>query len=118
MSFTRNDLVELVNTVAKLNDLPPAIKAGRWPDPDLFAAISLKESAGNPLASHVNSNDSIDRGLWQINSVHEKELLALFPEAKGDFRTACYTPIVNALFAVAVFQKQGYKAWVTFDHLP
>ena len=118
MTFTRNDLVELVNTIANLNDLPQAIKAGRWPDPELFAAISLKESAGNPLASHINQNLSVDRGLWQINSVHEKELLALFPQAQGDFRTACYTPIVNALFAVAIFQKQGYKAWVTYNDLP
>lgn len=117
MAFTKNELVELVNTIANLNDLPPAMKAGRWPDPELFAAIALKESAGNPLADHLNANDSVDRGLWQINSVHEKELLALFPQAEGDFRTACYTPIINALFAVAVFQKQGYEAWVTFGKL-
>lgn len=118
MAFTRNDLVQLVNTVANLEELPPAMRAGRWPDPELFAAIALRESAGDPLDSHVNQNDSIDRGLWQINSVHEKWLLVLFPQAGVDFRTACYTPIVNALFAVAVFQKQGYKAWITFDSLP
>lgn len=118
MDFTRNDLVELVNKVANLDELPPAIKAGRWPDPELFAEIALMESSGNPLTSHVNQNDSIDRGLWQINSVHEKELVALYPATGSDFRIACYTPIVNALFAVAVFQKQGYRAWVKFDHLP
>ncbi|HVH86016.1 MAG TPA: transglycosylase SLT domain-containing protein [Terriglobales bacterium] len=117
MDFTRNELVELVNKVANLYELPPAIKDGRWPDPELFAAIALKESGGNPLASHVNSNDSVDRGLWQINSVHEKELTALFPNAGSDFRTSCYTPIINALFAVAVFQRQGYKAWATYNRL-
>lgn len=118
MSFTKDDLVELLNTVANLNESPPAIKAGLWPDQELFAAIALKESGGNPLASHVNNNDSIDRGLWQINSVHEKELMALFPNATHDFRTLCYMPLVNAIFAVAVFQKQGYKAWSSFDDLP
>lgn len=118
MTFTRNDLVELVNKVAKLGELPPAMKAGRWPDPELFAAIALKESNGEPLKYHSNDNNSIDRGLWQINSVHEKELLALFPNAAENFRTCCYIPIVNALFAVAVFQKQGYKAWVSFHQLP
>lgn len=118
MNFTRTELVQLILLTGKISDLPPSVKEGRWPDPELFAAIALAESLGNPLAAYVNSNDSVDRGLWQINSVHEKELVALFPEVKGDFRTACYTPIVNALFAVAVFQKQGYKAWVKFDHLP
>ena len=118
MNFTRYDLVELVHTVANLNDLPLVIKDGRWPDPELFAAIALKESGGDPLKSHINENNSIDRGLWQINSVHERELGVLFTEAARDFRTACYTPIVNALFAVAVFQKQGYKAWVSYNDLP
>lgn len=94
------------------------MKLGRWPDPSLFAQIALMESGGNPTASYVNANDSIDRGLWQINSVHEKELIAMLPVAAVDFRTACYTPLINALFAVAVFQKQGYKAWVKFNHLP
>jgi hypothetical protein len=36
----------------------------------LAAAIALAESAGNPNAENHNTNGSIDRGLWQINSVH------------------------------------------------
>lgn len=118
MVFTRNELVDLLRTVGNLGDLPPSVLQGRWPDYELFAAISLMESGGYPLASRIRPNDSVDRGLWQINSEHEKELVRLFPNAAYDFRTACYTPIVNALFAVAVFQKQGYQAWVSFERLP
>ena len=33
-------------------------------------AVALAESGGNPSAHNQNSNGSIDRGLWQINSVH------------------------------------------------
>lgn len=116
--MTESDLVVLLDVLAGTETTPKSILEGPWPDHELFAAISLKESGGNPLASHVNSNDSIDRGLWQINSVHEKALMRLIPNEPVDFRTACYTPRLNVLFAVAVFQKQGYKAWSTFDHLP
>lgn len=35
-------------------------------------AIALAESSGNELATHTNSNGSIDTGLWQINSIHKK----------------------------------------------
>lgn len=34
------------------------------------AAVALAESSGNPAATNHNTNGSIDRGLWQINSVH------------------------------------------------
>lgn len=118
MSFTRSELVNLLHTAGNLEALPASLLKGRWPDYELFAAIALKESGGEPLKYNSDDNRRIDRGLWQINSVHEKWLLELFREAKGDFRTACYTPIVNALFAVAVFQKQGYEAWSSFNRLP
>lgn len=36
----------------------------------LAAAVALAESGGNPGASNRNRDGSIDRGLWQINSVH------------------------------------------------
>lgn len=37
---------------------------------NMAAAIAMAESGGNPNISHRNSDGSIDRGLWQINSVH------------------------------------------------
>lgn len=118
MNFTRSELVGLLRTAGNMGDLPPSVLKGQWPDYGLFAEIALRGSGGDPLYNHVSAEYSVDRGLWQINSVHEKELLALFPEARVDFRTACYTPLINALFAVVVFQKQGYKAWVSFAMLP
>jgi len=36
----------------------------------MAAAIALAESGGNPNATNDNGNGSVDRGLWQINSVH------------------------------------------------
>ena len=82
-----------------------------YPDPALFALLALKESSGNPLAFHTNSNGSIDRGLWQINSIHETEFQF------KDFKAACYTPSSNAQLAIWIWQKQGYRAWSTYNQL-
>ena len=35
-------------------------------------AIALAESGGRINATHTNTDGSIDRGLWQINSVHKQ----------------------------------------------
>lgn len=37
---------------------------------NLAAAVAMAESGGNPKITNRNSDGSIDRGLWQINSVH------------------------------------------------
>ncbi|MGI8680922.1 MAG: transglycosylase SLT domain-containing protein, partial [Mycobacteriales bacterium] len=64
-----------------------AIAAG-FPAAELVTAVAVAgaESGWNPSATHVNSNGSIDRGEWQINSVHA-DLLRL-----GDWRD----PLTNA----------------------
>lgn len=36
----------------------------------IAAAVALAESGGNPNASNRNTNGTIDRGLWQVNSIH------------------------------------------------
>ncbi len=77
------------------------------------AAIALRESAGDPLAWHPNKDGSVDRGLWQINSVHETEMKDF-----GDFRTACYDPQLNARMAVRIWKMQGWDAWSSFSSLP
>ena len=41
-----------------------------FPNPGLASAVAMAESGGNPMASNVNTNGTIDRGLWQINSIH------------------------------------------------
>lgn len=37
---------------------------------NVAAAVALAESGGNPLATGHNTDGSVDRGLWQINSIH------------------------------------------------
>src|SRR5487761_1554445 len=64
-------------------------------------AISQAESSGYEKACHTNSDGSIDRGLWQINSSH-------------GFGASSYDGTANATQAVAVYKSQGLRAWTTY----
>jgi hypothetical protein len=68
------------------------------PTPGLMARYAQGESSGDPDARNVNTNGSVDEGLWQINSVHG------FP---GDLTD----PLVNAKAARSVLEDQGIGAW-------
>lgn len=70
----------------------------------VMAGIALAESGGKPRASHRNTNGTIDRGLWQINSVH------------GYSAASSFNPSQNARQAVAVYHSQGLRAWSTYTN--
>jgi hypothetical protein len=69
----------------------------------LMAAIALAESSGRPAASHRNTNGTVDRGLWQINSVH-------------GWGPSAFDPRANAKQAVAVYRSQGARAWSAYNN--
>lgn len=71
-------------------------------------AISIAEDgSGNPLAlSGVNRDGSRDFGLWQINS-------GWWPRFGG--MTALGEPSANARAAYAIYQRQGWCAWSTYE---
>jgi hypothetical protein len=65
------------------------------------AGIALAESGGHPAQVGHNTNGTVDRGLWQINSVH------------GALSTL--DPIANARAAVKIVKdSHGWSPWVTF----
>jgi hypothetical protein len=67
----------------------------------MAAAIALAESGGDPNATDYDSNGSVDRGLWQINSVH------------GSMST--FSPSGNARAAVSISNNgTDWSAWTTF----
>jgi hypothetical protein len=78
------------------------IRAGGSPaQARLMAAIALRESGGNPNATHLNTNGTLDRGLWQINSVW------------GNWSR--FGALANARSAVHVMAVQGPRAWATYN---
>lgn len=69
----------------------------------IAAAVAEAESGGNPNATDYDSNGSVDRGLWQINSVH------------GSLST--FDPLANARAAVSISNGgSNWTAWVTFKN--
>lgn len=70
---------------------------------NLAAAVALAESGGNPDAKNVNSNGSIDRGLWQINSIHGK--------------LSTFDPMGNARAAVKISSGgRNWRPWVAYTN--
>lgn len=68
---------------------------------DIAAAVALAESGGVAGASNSNTDGSIDRGLWQINSVHGSQ--------------STFDPIANVKSAIAISNNgKNWNPWVTF----
>lgn len=63
------------------------------------------ESSFFERATNKNKNGSIDRGLFQINSIHLKE------NGCPSTGEASFDPAANAKCAHAIFKSQGVKAW-------
>lgn len=68
-------------------------------------AVAMAESSCNPTAQHTNSNGSVDRGLWQINSVH------IPPYTASGLLTAQYN--ANAAFTVSS-GGTNWSPWSTY----
>jgi hypothetical protein len=90
-------------SVAQIGEL--AVGAGfRGQGLVMAIAVALAESRGNPAATNDDSNGTVDRGLWQINSVHSQ------------FSPACdYDPACNAAAAFSVSDSgTDWEPWVTW----
>ena len=67
-------------------------------------AVALAESGGDPGAVDHDANGTVDRGLWQINSVHTEV------SASCNFDPTC---AAAAAFAISD-SGRDWSAWVTF----
>jgi soluble lytic murein transglycosylase-like protein len=68
-------------------------------DSQIVGKIISCESGGNQRAINTNKNGSVDKGLLQINSVHDIGDLDLFD------------PVDNLDFGLKLMQKQGTRPW-------
>lgn len=68
---------------------------------DTMAAIALAESSGDPEATNINLDGSIDRGLWQVNSINYDSDTLLEPST-------------NVGWAIKIEKQQGLRAWTTY----
>jgi cell wall-associated NlpC family hydrolase len=91
MAYSRTRLASLWQQAGGAPGLAPTM-----------AAIALAESGGDPRATHRDSDGTIDRGLWQINSIH-------------GYGTRSFDPLANAREAVAIERGSGLDAWSTYQ---
>lgn len=68
-------------------------------------AVAIAESGGDPAATDHDSNGTVDRGLWQINSVHVKY------SGSCDYDPAC---CARAAYEISG-RGNNWSAWVTFQ---
>lgn len=88
-------------SIAQLEQLWTA-SGGNAAKAPMAAAIAMAESGGNPNAQDNDSNGSIDRGLWQINSVHGAQ--------------STFDPTANAQAAIMISNNgTDWSPWVTFQ---
>ncbi|NBW18933.1 MAG: lytic transglycosylase domain-containing protein [Caulobacteraceae bacterium] len=89
-----------------LND---AIVAG-WPitESETIIRVMQRESACNPLAYNPRDSNGGSRGLFQVNSVHDKWL-----KEAGiiTHRDDLFRPDVNIIAALHLWRMVGWSAW-------
>lgn len=66
------------------------------------------ESSFYERASNRNRNGTLDRGLFQINSIHLGSMRGCPSRANAD---ALWNPATNAQCAYSIFKAQGNRAW-------
>ena len=70
-----------------------------------LSRIAWCESRYRQTATHINSNNSMDVGLWQLNDVHFAEAKRLGLDIKNSAED-------NTTFAIILLKKYGTKPWV------
>lgn len=72
----------------------------------IAVAIAMAESSGDTLATNVNTNGTVDYGLWQINSVHSRYIPSRLLNE----------PLYNAQAAYNISgQGRSFTPWTTYN---
>ena len=80
-------------------------KFGVW-DAKTALAIAKAESGFREEAIHINTNNTIDVGIFQINSVHFKKAGCSLKELVDQYK--------NVDCAYSIYKEQGFTPWVAF----
>ncbi len=93
-----------------LEQLKQILRQAGWPEELIptMAAIGMAESSGNPNAYNPGApGQRIPErsvGIWQINTLAHTEFSV----------AALRDPVYNAKAALAVYRKQGFRAWSVY----
>lgn len=92
--------IEIVYSESRIKEL---IRETFKEDPVTALKVAACESGFNPDATHKNNDGTTDKGIFQLNSVHKKELvrLGLDPTDVKD----------NIKYAHMLYKKEGWTPW-------
>lgn len=97
--------VILIEVIQKEKTIEEKIRDTFPEDPETALAIAHCESALNPSAiNNRNKNGSVDKGLYQINSVHDKRVREL--------ELDLFDTDDNLKIARLLYEEHGWKPWV------
>ena len=107
----RPQIIEVVNELPELKDLTPVeVKiCNKWGSYECKIAVSVAraESGMRHDAIGVNTNGSVDIGLFQINSIHyKKDECSLDKIVTVDGNIDC---------AYSIWEASGWSPWVVFQ---
>jgi hypothetical protein len=71
---------------------------------EIAIAVAMAESRMNPKAYHINSNGSVDCGLFQINSIHKPT------------KEQCENPEENVKMAYEIYKRGSWNAWSAYNN--
>ena len=115
ITIKRRDLVVVINkteTVGKVKteNTIEELACQRFDNTNCRIAIAIMkaESNGDNTAFNINTNGTIDLGLFQINSIHYK--------TKGCSLQEVSTIKGNIDCAYSIFKKSGWSAWSSFNN--
>ncbi|MCU1351902.1 MAG: hypothetical protein JWM05_1111 [Acidimicrobiales bacterium] len=70
--------------------------------------IMYRETRYQSDLEHRNSNGTVDRGLFQINSVHADDWRQVTGE---DYLQTWHNPMLNAKYAASLYSRYGLSPW-------
>lgn len=114
LAFTKNSgnfIRDVAKRAGRLNyyDVASLLKDSGFPEKSIptMYCIAKWESGLNPKAINFNTNNTVDVGLFQINSTWFKKcntnLASLYDEKE------------NSQCALTVYKNQGFPAWTTYN---
>jgi hypothetical protein len=112
-NFVQSSIAESTSHGGRLNfnQVTSLLKDAGFPTktiPTMFC-IAQMESGLNPKALNYNTNNTVDVGLFQINSIW-------FKKCNTDI-AVLYDEKENSRCAYMVYKNQGFSAWVTYNKL-
>ena len=108
---TVTEIIEIVNELPTLENLTPIEEhiCEKWGvfDCRIALAVAKSESGMREQAFNINTNNTIDVGIFQINSVHFKKDNCQFKDMLDERK--------NVDCAFEIWEAQGWTPWVVFN---